>query len=57
MLRLAEIKLPLDHTDEDLHRAVLKKLRLKASDLTRLSIFKRSYDARKRDEIRLVYST
>lgn len=55
MLRLSEIKLPLDHTDEDLHAAILKKLRLRASDLIDYSIFKRSYDARKRDEIRLVY--
>ncbi|MEO0736838.1 MAG: NAD(P)/FAD-dependent oxidoreductase [Cyanobacteria bacterium J06649_12] len=55
MLRLSEIKLPLDHTDEDLHGAVLKKLRIRESELTRLSVFKRSYDARKRDEIRLVY--
>ncbi|MBE9066380.1 NAD(P)/FAD-dependent oxidoreductase [Leptolyngbya cf. ectocarpi LEGE 11479] len=55
MLRLSEIKLPLDHTDEDLHTAVLKKLRLKAADLTSYNVFKRSYDARKRGEIRLVY--
>ncbi|MEM7065074.1 MAG: NAD(P)/FAD-dependent oxidoreductase [Cyanobacteria bacterium P01_B01_bin.77] len=55
MLRLCEIKLPLDHTDEDLHTAVLKKLRLKAADLTSYSVFKRSYDARKRGEVRLVY--
>ncbi|MEM8614995.1 MAG: NAD(P)/FAD-dependent oxidoreductase [Cyanobacteria bacterium P01_H01_bin.105] len=55
MLRLAEIKLPLDHTDEDLHTAVLKKLHLKAADMTRYTVFKRSYDARKRENIRLVY--
>ena len=55
MLRLSEIKLSLDHRDEDLHAAVLKKLRLKAADLTRYTVFKRSYDARKRGEIRLVY--
>lgn len=55
MLRLSEIKLPLDHTDEDLHTAVLKKLRLQAADLTGYTVFKRSYDARKRSEIRLVY--
>ncbi|NEQ49326.1 MAG: NAD(P)/FAD-dependent oxidoreductase [Leptolyngbya sp. SIO3F4] len=55
MLRLSEIKLPLDHTDEDLHAAVLKKLRLKSADLHNYTVFKRSYDARKRGEIRLVY--
>ena len=55
MLRLSEIKLPLDHTDEDLHATILKKLRLDAADITRYTVFKRSYDARKRGEIRLVY--
>ncbi|MEM6255317.1 MAG: NAD(P)/FAD-dependent oxidoreductase [Cyanobacteria bacterium P01_D01_bin.156] len=55
MLRLSEIKLSLDHTEEDLHAAILKKLRLKASELTSYKVFKRSYDARKRDDIRLVY--
>ncbi|MEM9005407.1 MAG: NAD(P)/FAD-dependent oxidoreductase [Cyanobacteria bacterium P01_F01_bin.86] len=55
MLRLSEIKLPLDHREEDLHTAVLKKLRLKAADLKSYTVFKRSYDARKRGEIRLVY--
>ncbi|MGD1854145.1 MAG: NAD(P)/FAD-dependent oxidoreductase [Leptolyngbyaceae cyanobacterium] len=55
MLRLSELKLPLDHTEADLHTAILKKLRLKAAELTSYSIFKRSYDARKREEIRLVY--
>ncbi|MEA5466951.1 NAD(P)/FAD-dependent oxidoreductase [Leptothoe sp. PORK10 BA2] len=55
MLRLAEIKLPLDHTDEDLHNAVLKKLHLQPADVHAYNVFKRSYDARKRDDIRLVY--
>ena len=55
MLRLSEIKLPLDHTDEDLHATILKKLRLSAADVSRYKVFKRSYDARKRGEIRLVY--
>ena len=55
MLRLSEIKLPLDHTDEDLHAAILKKLRIKAAELTSYTVFKRSYDARRRDNIRLVY--
>ncbi|HEY9763369.1 MAG TPA: NAD(P)/FAD-dependent oxidoreductase [Trichocoleus sp.] len=55
MLRLTEVKLPLDHTEEDLQTAILKKLRLSPSDLTRYIIFKRSYDARKRGAVSLVY--
>ncbi|MEO0755877.1 MAG: NAD(P)/FAD-dependent oxidoreductase [Cyanobacteria bacterium J06648_16] len=55
MLRLTEIKLPLDHTDADLQTAILKKLRIEASDLNSYTVFKRSYDARKRGAIALVY--
>lgn len=55
MLRLTEIKLPLDHPDAALPDAILKKLRIAASELTRYTIYKRSYDARKKGSIILVY--
>ena len=56
MLRLKEVKLPLDHTEEDLQAAILQKLKLSPSELKGYSVFKRSYDARKRDNISLVYA-
>lgn len=55
MLRLKEIKLPLDHPEAALQEVILKKLHLAAADLTRYTIFKRSYDARKKGQITLVY--
>jgi hypothetical protein len=55
MLRLSEIKLPLDHPDAAIQDAILKKLAITTADLKRYSIFKRSYDARKKGQIRLVY--
>jgi uncharacterized protein len=55
MLRLSEIKLPLDHPVEDLRKAILKKLQIPPEDLQHYTIFKRSYDARKKAEISLVY--
>jgi uncharacterized protein len=55
MLRLNEIKLPLDHPETALREAILKKLQITAADLTRYTIFKRSYDARKKSQIILVY--
>ncbi|KAM3093718.1 NAD(P)/FAD-dependent oxidoreductase [Phormidesmis sp. 146-35] len=55
MLRLTEIKLPLDHADDEIKTAILKKLQISPKDLIRYSIFKRSYDARKKDVIALVY--
>ncbi|MEL6468632.1 MAG: NAD(P)/FAD-dependent oxidoreductase [Cyanobacteria bacterium J06623_4] len=56
MLRLKELKLPLDHTEADLKAAILKKLKISAADLTSYSVFKRSYDARKKNAISLVYA-
>ncbi|MDF1589641.1 MAG: NAD(P)/FAD-dependent oxidoreductase [Gammaproteobacteria bacterium] len=55
MLRLTEIKLPLDHSDDDLRQAILLKLDLRADELLDYSIFKRSYDARKKSAIVLIY--
>ena len=55
MLRLSEIKLPLDHHEDAIKSAILKKLQIKPDDLISYSIFKRSYDARKKTDIYLVY--
>jgi uncharacterized FAD-dependent dehydrogenase len=56
MLRLTEIKLPLDHPEEDLKAAILKRLGLSADELLSFSVFKRSHDARKKSAIVLIYS-
>lgn len=55
MLRLNELKMPLDHTDADLTQAVIERLGIGARDLLDVSIFKRSYDARKKSQIVLIY--
>jgi len=55
MLRLSEIKLPLDHSDNDLQREILRTLSIDAAELISFSIFKRSHDARKRGRIMLIY--
>jgi uncharacterized FAD-dependent dehydrogenase len=56
MLRLTEVKLPLDHPEEALEAAILKKLGIPAAKLSRFEIHRRSYDARKRAAIALIYS-
>ena len=55
MLRLTEIKLPLDHTAADLQTAICKKLRIAPADLISYNIFKRSYDARRKGAVTFVY--
>jgi uncharacterized protein len=55
MLRLTEVKLPLDHLEAEIEAAILKKLQIAKEELISYSIFKRSYDARKKGEIVFVY--
>jgi uncharacterized FAD-dependent dehydrogenase len=56
MLRLTELKLPLDHPPEALRAAILHRLGLRDDDLVSFSIFKRSYDARKKHALLLIYA-
>ena len=55
MLRLSEIKLPLNHTENDLPEAILRTLKISAEELLGFNIYKRSYDARKKGNIMLIY--
>jgi uncharacterized protein len=56
MLRLTELKLPLDHAQGALKSAILERLKISASDLIRFSVFRRATDARKRNAIALTYT-
>ena len=56
MLRLTEIQLPLNHSSSALEAAILERLKIPSESLLRFSIFKRSYDARKKTAILLIYT-
>ncbi|MGV3525512.1 MAG: NAD(P)/FAD-dependent oxidoreductase [Candidatus Sericytochromatia bacterium] len=56
MLRLTELKLPLDHSEAELRAAVLQRLELADADLQEIQIFRRGVDARKKDAILFIYS-
>jgi len=56
MIRITEIKLPLEHTASDINAAVIKKLGINVADLVEYSIFKRGVDARKANAILLAYT-
>ena len=56
MLRLTDIQLPLDHAEAELSTAIIKRLQISATDLLSFTIFKRSYDARKKSAIVLIYA-
>jgi len=56
MLRLTEVPLPLDHPESALRAAILSRLNISPEDLLDFSIFRRSYDARKKSAILLIYT-
>ena len=55
MLRLTDLRLPIDHPPEALPQAICKRLELDPDDPPPFTIWKRSYDARRRKAIVLVY--
>jgi uncharacterized FAD-dependent dehydrogenase len=56
VLRLSELRLPLDHGPDDLEQAVLRYLKIPRARLLDCQLVKRSVDARRRDRIQLIYS-
>ncbi len=56
MLRLTELKLPLDHTEADLRAAILRRLDIPEPDLLGYSVFRRGVDARRKSMIHLIYT-
>ncbi len=57
MLRITELKLPLDHADEALRPAIVQRLGISDADLLDFTLFKRSYDARKKNsELQFIYT-
>ncbi|TPQ39855.1 NAD(P)/FAD-dependent oxidoreductase [Cupriavidus pinatubonensis] len=58
MLRLSELKLSLEHTEDDLDRAVrsaLAQIGVKGDGLVQYTVFRRAHDARKRADIKFTY--
>ena len=49
MLRITDLSLPLDHPPEALAAAIRQRLKLRADAALEFTVFKRSYDARKKN--------
>jgi uncharacterized FAD-dependent dehydrogenase len=56
MLRITELRLPLDHADAALRPAVLARLGVADADLLGMTVFRRNHDARKKHAIVLSYT-
>ena len=56
MIRITELRLPIDHAPEALEAVILKRLGIPPKELLRFELFKRSYDARKNVALAFIYS-
>ncbi len=56
MLRLTEIRLPLDHSENELKQAILARLNIPENELLRFTVYRRNYDARKKTAIVFSYT-
>lgn len=56
MIRIAGVKLPLSYTDEDILNISSKELRIDKGRIEKCSLFKRSIDARHKNDIKYVSS-
>ena len=56
MLRITELRLPLEHPEEALRAAIVQRLGVSSDDLVRFEVYKRAVDARKKKSILFVYT-
>jgi uncharacterized protein len=56
MLRITELRLPLDHDQGAMRPAIVSRLGIQDSQLGAFTVFKRAYDARRKTAIQLIYT-
>ncbi|MBO4382790.1 MAG: hypothetical protein J5847_01720 [Clostridia bacterium] len=56
MLRINELKLPLDYTEDDLKQKAAVVMKVTPSDITSLRVFRRSVDSRKKQDVHFVFT-
>lgn len=56
MIRITELRLPVNHAPEELEAAILKRLSISSKDLVQFTVFKRSHDARKNTALSFIYT-
>lgn len=56
MIRINQLKLSLEHTEADIRKKAAKLLKVQENDISSMVIVKKSIDARKKSEIKFVYT-
>ena len=56
MIRVSQLKLPVEHSEEQFYQKIEKSLKIKRDQIKKLQIVKKSIDARKKPDVSIVYS-
>ncbi len=56
MIRISQLKLPITHTEKQLHEKAARLLRVPAESLGKVTVVRRSIDARRKDRILFIYT-
>jgi uncharacterized FAD-dependent dehydrogenase len=56
MLRITELRLPLDHAEDALRAAIVARLGIDGAELRGFKVFKRNHDARRKTAVVLIYT-
>ncbi|MBQ0957767.1 NAD(P)/FAD-dependent oxidoreductase [Ideonella sp. 4Y11] len=56
MIRITELRLPLNHAEDALRPAIVARLGITDDALLGVEVFRRGYDARRKSDIQLVYT-
>ena len=56
MIRITQLKLPIEHKKQELYEKTAKLLRIAPSEIKQLKIVKQSVDARKKEQILFIYT-
>ncbi|MBR2913403.1 MAG: hypothetical protein IKC40_05740 [Oscillospiraceae bacterium] len=56
MIRIQNIRMPLDYSEDALYQAAAKKLRISVKEILSLNVRRRSVDARKRGQVSFLFS-
>ena len=56
MIRITQVKLPVNHSEIDLKQKIAKTLKISPNNIGAITIRKKSIDARKKPELYFIYT-
>ena len=56
MIQITQLKLPVEHTEKELKERIAAELGIRTKELKGWKIVRRSVDARKKEELKYVYT-